>query len=78
MLMFHFNVSSAADCVQCPKLNQHLSLLRSEFVKCQQERDAFRRDNMTMEAVNGGARSDTFAGRLLKAVADMEGQTGYR
>ena len=27
---------------QCAKLQQHLSLLRAEFVKCQAERDTLR------------------------------------
>ena len=34
--------SNAEDSDQCAKLQQHLSLLRAEFVKCQAERDTLR------------------------------------
>ena len=35
-------VGGAEESDQCAKLQQHLSLLRAEFVKCQAERDTLR------------------------------------
>ena len=37
-----FGNAAEDSAAQCAKLQQHLSLLRAEFVKCQAERDTLR------------------------------------
>ena len=37
-----FGSNAEEDRAECAKLQQHLSLLRAEFVKCQAERDTLR------------------------------------
>ncbi|XP_023334642.1 rabankyrin-5 [Eurytemora carolleeae] len=59
------------------KLSQHLSLLRTEYVKLQQKCVMLERENSVLAAENGEQGQDSFISRLLATVSSLYNQPLY-
>lgn len=60
------------------KLQNHLRLLREEYVKLQNKYADLERKYQVAVAGSGGGAQDTFVSRLLKLVADLFDKDQYR
>lgn len=60
------------------KLQQHLDLLRDQYVKLQQKHAELEQKYTRAIAVTGNAGTDHFVSRLLKLVSDLFDKPLYR
>ena len=60
------------------KLQQHLDLLRGQYVKLQEKHAELEQRYTQDVAISGKAKTDHFVSRLLKTVADLFDKPLYR
>ena len=86
--LVHLNLSIGPYCPLQPsvccatgevaKLQQHLDLLRDQYVKLQQKHAELEQKYTRAIAASGNAGSDHFVSRLLKVVSDLFDKPLYR
>ena len=72
----HPSLKTAAG--EVAKLQQHLDLLRDQYVKLQQKHAGLEQKYTRAIAVSGNASTDHFVSHLLKLVADLFDKPLYR
>lgn len=67
-----------SNCNETSKLQQHLSLLREEYQKLQNQKNDIERKYTVLSAANGNVTENSFVSRLLKVITDLYDSTMYR
>ena len=77
-LSFSPSLSSLSSVDELTRVQQHLNLLREQYVKLQQRHSDLEQKYTRAIATSGDATADHFVSRLLKMVADLYDKSLYR